>query len=206
MSASKAPALLVMIAYGAAACATDAWIIEQSTPGADLCTSEEMLATNGIETLNYFKAGDQDKQLVIYVPGGFHLARVAYGRTRGNERDLLAYWLGKRGYSFLGALYPTGNKAYSKVYPEFSIRDWGKQVATVAKHYADQHGLSGEVIVLGWSAGGRIAQSVYEACEAAGLNMSLYVSLAFTPPVPLLLAAPGAISKAPNGLSAAVQF
>ncbi|QUR67868.1 hypothetical protein [Mycobacterium spongiae] len=171
-----------------------------------LYPGEEMLETNGFETLTYFKEGQPDKPLVIFVPGGFHLARVAYGYPGGNETDFLAYWLAQRGYSFLGASYPTGNKVYSKAYPAFSIRDWGKQVAATAKHYVDERGLSGKVIVLGWSAGGQIAQSVYEASKDAGLDMSLYVSLASTPPVPLLVAAPGAISKAESGLSKAPQF
>lgn len=164
-----------------------------------------MLLTNGIETLNYFKAGEPGKPLVIFVPGGFHLARVAYGYPGGNERDFLAHWLAEEGYSFLGASYPTGNKVYSKTYPAFSIRDWGNQVAAVAKHYVDQNDLSGEVIILGWSAGGQIAQSVYEASQTNGLDMSLYVSIGSTPPIPLLLATPGAISKVESGLSAAPQ-
>lgn len=185
---------------------SDTWTVEIAPDQSQLFPGEEMLLTNGIEALSYFKSGDPEKPLVIFVPGGFHLARVAYGYPGGNERDFLAHWLHEQGYSFLGASYPTGNKVYSKVYPAFSIRDWGKQVAAVAKHYVDQHQLSGEVIVLGWSAGGQIAQSVYEASQAAGLDMSLYVSIASTPPIPLLLAAPGAISKAPNGLSKAPQF
>jgi len=186
--------------------AEEVWKVESAATQAGLYPGEEMLLTNGIETLTYFKAGDPDKPLVIFVPGGFHLARVAYGYPGGKPEDFLAHWLAQEGFSFLGASYPTGNKVYSKPYPDYSIRDWGKQVAATAKHYVDSHGLSGDVIVLGWSAGGQIAQSVYEASEDAGLNMSLYVSIASTPPVPLLLAAPGAISKAENGLSAAPQF
>ncbi|AWF79478.1 alpha/beta hydrolase [Microbulbifer sp. A4B17] len=186
--------------------AVQSWTVENTKVNAHLYPGEEMLLTNGIETLNYFKAGDPQKPLVIFVPGGFHLARVAYGYPGGDKKDFLAYWFGQKGFSFLGASYPTGNKVYSKVYPGFSIRDWGRQVAAVAKHYVDKHGLSGEIIVLGWSAGGQITQSVYEASQAAGLDMSLYVSIASTPPIPLLLAAPGAISKSKNGLSKAPQF
>lgn len=197
---------LVFLLSLTAAQASDTWSVEIAPDQSKLFPGEEMLLTNGIETLNYFKVGDPDKPLVIFVPGGFHLARVAYGYPGGNEKDFLAYWLGQKGYSFLGASYPTGNKVYSRAYPGFSIRDWGKQVAAVAKHYVDRHQLSGEVIVLGWSAGGQIAQSVYEASQSAGLDMSLYVSIASTPPIPLLLAAPGAISKAENGLSKAPQF
>ncbi|BBM01144.1 hypothetical protein GL2_12180 [Microbulbifer sp. GL-2] len=182
------------------------WTVEKTKVNARLYPGEEMLLANGIETLNYFKAGDPQKPLVIFVPGGFHLARVSYGYPDGDEKDFLAYWFGQKGFSFLGASYPTGNKVYSKVYPAFSIRDWGKQVAAVAKYYVDKHGLSNEIIVLGWSAGGQITQSVYEASQAAGLDMSLYVSIASTPPIPLLLAAPGAISKSTNGLSKAPQF
>lgn len=189
-----------------AAQAGEVWKVEKAGTNSGLYPGEEMLLTNGIETLTHFKAGDPKKPLVIFVPGGFHLARVAYGYPGGNEADFLAHWLGKAGYSFLGASYPTDNKVYSKVYPAYSIRDWGKQVAATARHYVDQQGLSGEVIVLGWSAGGQIAQSVHEASQAAGLDMRLYVSLASTPPVPLLLAAPGAISRDDNGLSAAPQF
>ncbi|MDX5595499.1 alpha/beta hydrolase [Pseudovibrio sp. SPO723] len=195
-----------VLAFSSPGHATGAWTVEKLPDAQGLYPGEEMLTTNGIETLSYFKKGDPDKPLVVFVPGGFHLARVAYGYPGGNERDFLAYWLAQEGYSFLGASYPTGNKVYSNVYPAFSIRDWGKQVAAVAKHFSDENGLSGEIIVLGWSAGGQIAQSVYEASQAAGLDMSLYVSIASTPPIPLLLAAPGAISKAENGLSAAPQF
>jgi len=199
-------AVVLVVLLGTPALADHPWNVVQLTPASVLYPGEEMLSTDGIETLNFFQKGDADKPLVIFVPGGFHLARVAYGYPGGNERDFLAYWLGQAGYSFLGASYPTGNAVYSDVYPAFSIRDWGKQVASVARHYVEREGLNGEIIVLGWSAGGQIAQSVYEAARDAGLDMSLFVSLASTPPIPLLLAAPGAISRAPNGLSAAPQF
>ena len=186
--------------------ADEAWNVERLTPPEGLYPGEELLATNGIQTLTYFKAGDPDKPLVIFVPGGFHLARVAYGYPGGDEKDFLAYWLAHDGYSFLGASYPTGNKVYSKAYPAYSIRDWGKQVAATAKFYIDENGLSQEIVVLGWSAGGQIAQSVYEASQNAGLDMSLFVSLAATPPAPLLAEEPGPITMAPNGLSSAPQF
>ena len=196
--------LALMASSGAGA--NQVWPVERSEAGPHLYAGEEMLKTNAIQTLNFFQAGDPRKPLVIFVPGGYHLARVAYGYPDGNQKDFLAYWLKKKGYSFLAASYPTGNRVYSEVYPAFSIRDWGRQVAAVAKHYVERHGLTGEIIVLGWSAGGQIAQSVYEASRSAGLDMSLYVSLASTPPIPLLLAAPGAISQAENGLSKAPQF
>lgn len=188
------------------ASADEAWKVERLSQPGGLYPGEALLATNGIETLTYFKAGDPEKPLVIFVPGGFHLARVAYGYPGGDEKDFLAYWLAQKGYSFLGASYPTGNKVYSKAYPAYSIRDWGKQVAATAKFYIDENNLSREIIVLGWSAGGQIAQSVYEASRKAGLDMSLFVSLAATPPAPLLAEEPGSISMAPDGLSSAPQF
>ncbi|MEM8569356.1 MAG: alpha/beta hydrolase [Pseudomonadota bacterium] len=197
---------LSLTLLSATAHAESVWQVEKTQAEGDLYPGEEMLLTNEIETLNHFQAGDPEKPLVIFVPGGFHLARVAYGPPESEERDFLAYWFAQQGYSFLATSYPTGNAVYSKAYPAFSIRDWGHQVAAVAKHYIDAHELSGEVIVLGWSAGGQIAQSVYEATQAAGLDMSLYVSIASTPPIPLLLAAPGQISQAASGLSTAPQF
>ncbi len=197
--------LILALAVGYAS-ADEAWKVERLSQPEGLYSGEELLATNGIETLTYFRAGDPEKPLVIFVPGGFHLARVAYGYPGGDERDFLAYWLSQKGYSFLGASYPTGNKVFSKAYPAYSIRDWGKQVAATAKFYIDENSLSREIIVLGWSAGGQIAQSVYEASQRAGLDMSLFVSLAATPPAPLLVEEAGSISMAPNGLSSAPQF
>ena len=186
--------------------ADTSWPVAQLPDTSALYPGEKMLSTDGIESLTYFKRGEADKPLIVFVPGGFHLARVAYGYPGGKESDFLSHWVGELGYSFLGVSYPTGNKVYSKVYPAFSIRDWGKQVAAVARHYIEEEGLSKDMIVLGWSAGGQIAQSVYEAARAEALNMELFVSLASTPPMPLLRVAPGAISKAPNGLSAAPRL
>ncbi|WP_305988273.1 alpha/beta hydrolase [Roseibium sp. MMSF_3544] len=198
--------VFLFVVFGSGAYAQDTWKVERLKATADVYPGEELLSTNGIETLTYFKAGSSSKPLMIFVPGGFHLARVAYGYPGGDDKDFLAYWLGQLGYSFLGASYPTGNKVYSKVYPDFTIRDWGKQVAASAKFYIEREGLSKDVIVMGWSAGGQIAQSVYEAAQAEGLNVELFVSLASTPPVPLLLAAPGEIKEQADGLSAAPQF
>ena len=151
---------VVFFSFLFAAHASEPWSVKKSSRQSDLFPGEEMLLTNGVESLNYFKLGDPDKPLVVFVPGGFHLARVAYGYPGSNKKDFLAHWLLEDGYSFLAASYPTGNQVYSNVYPSFSIRDWGNQVAAVAKHYIDQHNLSDEIIVLGWSAGGQITQSV----------------------------------------------
>ena len=204
---AKGFATLLMVLFASSGVgANQNWPVEQSEASPHLYPGEDMLKTNKIQTLNYFRAGDPKKPLVIFVPGGFHLARVAYGYPGGRPRDFLAHWFEQKGYSFLATSYPTGNRVYSEVYPAFSIRDWGRQVAAIARHYVEGHGLTGEIIVLGWSAGGQIAQSVYEASRSAGLTMNLYVSLASTPPIPLLLAAPGVISQAENGLSKAPQF
>ncbi|WP_058524594.1 hypothetical protein [Legionella birminghamensis] len=63
--------------------------------------------------------------MVVFVPGDSHLARISYGFPKGNEKDFLAYWLNKEGYSFLGISYPLENPVYTQVYPKFSIHDWG---------------------------------------------------------------------------------
>ncbi|MEM9105679.1 MAG: alpha/beta hydrolase, partial [Pseudomonadota bacterium] len=75
------------------ASAEDVWKVEHLSPPGGLYAGEELLATNGIETLTYFKAGDPEKPLVVFVPGGFHLARVYYGYPGGVEKVFLAYWL-----------------------------------------------------------------------------------------------------------------
>ncbi|MEM8580220.1 MAG: alpha/beta hydrolase, partial [Pseudomonadota bacterium] len=50
-----------------AAHASEPWSVERPSEQPDLFPGEEMLVTNGIETLNYFELGDPSKPLVVFV-------------------------------------------------------------------------------------------------------------------------------------------
>jgi hypothetical protein len=168
-----------------------------------LYPGEKLLTINGTQTLTKFIKGDPNKPLIIFVPGNSHLARIGYGYPSGNPKDFLSYWLHKKGYSFLGISYPIDNPVYSKVYPAFSIKDWGNQVAEAAKQIINENKLSHHIIVLGWSMGGSIENTVNVAAKQKGLVIDLFIGLSATPPLPYIMqSGPFKVDKMlPNGLA-----
>ena len=163
---------------------------------------ERIQEAAGFPAITRFIAGDSDRPLLVFVPGAHHTARVAYGGHEGGRaEDFLAHWLVARGYNFLGVSYPidTADKSLKTEHPDFIIRDWGKLVAQLAKMTIEENVLSGEVIVLGWSMAGKIAQSVWKAAQAEGLDMAFYVSLAATPAVPGLVVITRDLPMLPSG-------
>ena len=151
---------------------------------------EKIQEAAGFPAITRFFAGDPERPLIVFVPGAHHTARVAYGGHEGaRAEDFLAHWLNKKGYNFLAISYPidTAEGGIETDHPDFMIRDWGRQAALLAKAAVAEHGLSGEVIVAAWSMGGKIVQSVWEAMRAEGVNMSFYISVTATPPLPGLI-------------------
>jgi hypothetical protein len=152
----------------------------------NLYKDEQLIEVNHIQTLYKFINGDKSKPLIIFVPGAAHLARISYGFPNGKEDDFLSYWLHKKGYPFLGISYPTDNPVYTKIYPSFTIRDWGNQVATLAKKIIDQNNLSQHVVILGWSMGGNIEESVGEAFEKKHISIDSFIGLSAVTPISYL--------------------
>lgn len=152
----------------------------------NLYAGEQLVEVDKVQTLFKFIKGDIDKPLVIFIPGAAHLARISYGFPGGKEDDFLSYWLHKKGYSFLGASYPIDNPCYTKIYPSFNVRDWGNQVATLAKIIIDKNHLSNHVVVLGWSMGGNIEESIEEAFEKLDIKMDSFIGLSAVTPLSYL--------------------
>lgn len=154
---------------------------------AALYPGEQLVKINEFETLIKFVKADPKKPLVIFVPGDSHLARIAYGYPKGDDKDFLAYWLQARGYSFLGVSYPSDNPVYSKVHPSFTIQDWGKQIAAAADLVIKEHHLSRHIIVAGWSMGGSIEEAVNVAAKQHGLIVDAFIGLSAVPPLPYVM-------------------
>ncbi len=151
-----------------------------------LYAGEQLIEINKIQTLFKFINGDKNKPLIIFIPGAAHLARIAYGFPGGRKDDFLSYWLHKEGYPFLGISYPTDNPVYSKIYPSFNIREWGNQVATVAKTIIDKNHLSDHVVILGWSLGGNIEESATEALNKRHIKVDAFIGLSAVTPISYL--------------------
>jgi pimeloyl-ACP methyl ester carboxylesterase len=158
-----------------------------SAANSALYPGERLIDAENAQTLVYFSKGNPSKPLVIFIPGDSHLARISYGYPDGKKQDFLSYWLNKKGYSFLGVSYPLENSVYSKVYPNFSIQDWGEQIVDVAQQIIRENQLSNNIIILGWSMGGSIEQTVAAAAKKRGLNLELFIGLAAVPPLPYVM-------------------
>ena len=173
-----------------------------------LYSGEKLIYSADYPALAYFIKGDPNKPLVVFVPGDSHLARIAYGYAGGNKKDFLAHWINQLGYSFLAISYPLENPVFDKVYPEYNITDWGKQIAAISAETIKTNNLSKDVIVLGWSMGGKVAQSVHVAAKQNNINIDLFVALSADPPIPGLLPANivSSIKPLPNGLADRENF
>jgi hypothetical protein len=163
---------------------------QNRSAGPLLYEGEKLVEINKVQTLYKFIPGDVNKPLIIFVPGSAHLARISYGYAGCKEEDFLSYWFHKKGYSFLGVSYPTDNAVYTKIYPFFSIKDWGKQVASLARNMVDENHLSTHIVVLGWSMAGNIEESVQEALSNQHLILDAFIGLSAVQPLNSVLPNP----------------
>ncbi len=168
----------------------------------NLWPGEEKIEAAGYPAVAYFQKGDPAKPLIVFVPGAYHAARIAYGGHEGyRPEDFLAAQLTGKGYNFLALSYPIDTKSgmIEDDYPDFTASAWGKQVAEISRKMVDENGLSGDVVVLAWSMGGKAVQPAFAALKEAGLNTDTFVSLAATPGIPGLIAYSREYDMAPSG-------
>lgn len=171
-----------------------------------LYPGEEIRMADGYPALVRFNEGDARQPLVVFITGGGVLARIAYGHPQAKAEDFLAFWLHQAGYPFLAISYPLDNPVFDTVYPEFSVRNWGRQAAEIIHQVLEENKLSRQVIVLGWSMAGRIAESINTAARQWNFNIDFFVPLAAIPPIPNLLPALDQIRPSPRGLADGATF
>lgn len=137
------------------------------------------------------------KPLIVFIPGGAHLARIAYGVPPFQASDFLAYHLSALGYSFLGISYPIESTdtegdplrdeeqdtsiLMPPAYPAFSIADWGRQTAEITARVVSEKSLQGEVALVVWSMGGRMVVPYMKHATALGLRINSLFALAASP-------------------------
>lgn len=156
----------------------------------------------------YSPCSSNDRPLVVFLPGGFHLARVVHGGHEGSRpEDFLTHWLNEAGFNVLAISYPleTEPVIMPAVCPGFRIRDWGRQAAEVTKRVVEAHQLPAEVILAGWSMGGRVVVPFTKAAKVMGVRVELYVALAATPGLAGLLSGnlPSKVQCSKTGYAAA---
>lgn len=153
---------------------------------------------------NYFP-GDPQKPLFVFIPGGGHNARISYGGHEGSdEKDFLAHWVNYHRHGFLAISYPLESSPpiMPATAPQFRIRDWGKQAAEVTHRVVKEYRLSGRVVLISWSMGGRIVVPYSVAVRSLGLGVDLYVALAATPGLHGMRPPPTGIRSSKSGYGA----
>ena len=138
----------------------------------------------GVSVLTYFRRGDPARPLIVFVPGGGHLARIAYGHPGADPRDFLDHWLGRAGYGLLALSYPSDHPATGPVQPDMTSTRWAIAIAEVTKAVVDRHSLSPTIVLAGWSMGGKVVPVFARHAARIGLTLTCFLSLAATPPIP----------------------
>lgn len=137
----------------------------------------------------YYRAGNEHQPLAVFLPGGGHLARVAYGHPGANPRDFVDDWLAQEGYGLLALSYPSDHAAFPVNCSDLSIAQWAASIAALIRdHLRDTE--RREFVILGWSMAGRSVVAIERALRSLRLRQSCFISLAATAPLPNLLTAP----------------
>jgi len=142
---------------------------------------EEIRLGNGFPSLIRFFKGDPSKPLVVFFPGWSHLGRISYGFPSCDERHFLAYWLVRKGYSFLATSYPIDHPVYLDVYPEFNLTDWGEMAADIVDQIITENNLIKEIIAINWSASGQVVRPFNVSCIKRGIDMRFDMVVEATP-------------------------
>ncbi|KAK4943268.1 hypothetical protein LTR10_017111 [Elasticomyces elasticus] len=155
-------------------------------------------------TLNLGGEPQQSLPLVVLIPGGAHNGRIYYGGHEGHSAcDYLAHWLSQLGFPVLAISYPLESEPelMPPVSPALRIHTWGRQAASITRSVVDATlSLRGrEILLVGWSMGGRIVAPYTEAVMKYGLRVGLFVSLAATPGVAGLRPPPPGITQTRHG-------
>lgn len=163
---------------------------------------EELTDAAGYPALVRFEAGRSERPLVVFVTGGGVLGRIAYGPPDGRPTDFLSYWLHDAGFSSLALSYPLDLAGlFDLTFPRFSITDWAEQSAELISTCVDRHDLPTNILVLGWSMAGRIAEPLNAALRRRGIQIELFVAMAAASALPHLLPGLDHLKPAPSGLA-----
>lgn len=148
----------------------------------------EAMRSGRFPQLCYYRRPDPGGRLIVFLTGGGHLARVAYGGHDGADpRDFLDHWLAQHGFGLLALSYPCDHPAFEFVYPEFSVADRATSSVAILDDVLRYDDLSRDVIVIGWSLAGKLAALFARHAFRRGIDVVSFISLAATAPLPGLM-------------------
>ncbi|NTE68167.1 hypothetical protein G6M85_21430 [Agrobacterium tumefaciens] len=140
---------------------------------------EQLVEANGHQFLVYARL-EVGAPTIVFLPGGAHLARVAYGHPGAREADFLDDHLRVSGLGLLAISYPSSHPVFTKADPLMTLAQWAEGVATLCSEFTG----GGPVLVAGWSMAGKIAFRLSRALKERGIPLTGFVALAARPPWP----------------------
>lgn len=140
---------------------------------------EQLVEANGHQFLVYarLKAG---APTIVFLPGGAHLARIAYGHPGAREADFLDSHLRESNVGLLAISYPGSHAVFTKADPLMTLTEWAEGVAAVCSEFAGD----GPVLIAGWSMAGKIVFRLSRALKERGIRLTGFVAMAARPPWP----------------------
>lgn len=151
----------------------------------NLMDGEAIRIASGIATLCYHRRGsDASAPLVIFIPGGGHLARVAYGYPGGARRDFLDHWLEEAGYGLLAVSAPSGPPFTPVALPDLTRDGWAAAIAELAAGVITEAGGARSVVILAWSMGSSVVGQLTVSLRGRGIDVAGFMPLAASQPLP----------------------
>ncbi|MDE1992212.1 MAG: hypothetical protein KGI75_06890 [Rhizobiaceae bacterium] len=158
----------------------------------DLMPGEAVETAADIPVMYYHRPGrNSGAPLVVFIPGGGHLGRVAYGYPGGASEDFIDHWLEKIGFGLLAVSAPTGAPFTPIACRDLTRPQWAEAIAAVIERVAggDSGGLS--VIILTWSLASGIIRDLAISLKRRNIDIAAFMPMAASPPLPRLSAYPG---------------
>ena len=130
----------------------------------------------------YSRLSEMDSSIAVFVPGGGHNGRIAYGHGSTKKEYFLDYWLNRQNIGLIALSHAQRTGSNSSGLSLNAIADaWSQVVFLLASKPRKP------VVIVGWSAAGRIVNPLIKMLLKHGLKTDCFISLAATPPFPGLV-------------------
>ena len=128
----------------------------------------------------YQRLSQSHERVVVFLPGGGHRGRIAYGHNGTDRAEFLDYWLSRKNIGLIAFSYPL---SACEIYKDLKIEEWAQSTVEIVARILSEKRLQTDIVVAGWSMAGRAVVQLTRAARRKKLPLLCFVSLAATPPL-----------------------
>lgn len=159
-----------------------------SAMAASLINGETLRHAANVPMLAFYRPGRiASAPLVVFIPGGGHLARISYGYPNCNPQDFIGHWFSEVGYGFLALSVATGADFPISAPSDLTRLRWAEALAELVAEAAVIDGLPRSVIILVWSMASNVAAPLAVALRKRNITIDALIPMAARPPLPTAL-------------------